>query len=183
MRVSDICHVHRIIPARAGFTRQLWGTLRAHQDHPRSRGVYRGRMVLAVVMLRIIPARAGFTFLHSPCRGWVWDHPRSRGVYDGRSPIFSRRLGSSPLARGLRCFSVWTDLPMGIIPARAGFTPNSEFVKAGDGDHPRSRGVYVRLSRQCDTTPGSSPLARGLLVACSQDQRLTRIIPARAGFT
>ena len=172
-------------------------------DHPRSRGVYPvkvtghtpdgGSSPLARGLLPeskeatiddgIIPARAGFTFLHSPCRGWVWDHPRSRGVYDGRSPIFSRRLGSSPLARGLRCFSVWTDLPMGIIPARAGFTPNSEFVKAGDGDHPRSRGVYVRLSRQCDTTPGSSPLARGLLVACSQDQRLTRIIPARAGFT
>ena len=30
---------------------------------------------------------------------------------------------------------------------------------------------------------GSSPLARGLRQACSQAGRVTRIIPARAGFT
>ena len=70
-----------IIPARAGFTENITARQRAHQDHPRSRGVYRrrvGRRCRAGgssplarglprvpwafrMEERIIPARAGFT--------------------------------------------------------------------------------------------------------------------------
>ena len=71
----------RIIPARAGFTllRSQIGTF--IPDHPRSRGVYPGTIVVFSHHFGIIPARAGFTrhMVHdtqiSP------DHPRSRGVY------------------------------------------------------------------------------------------------------
>ena len=50
-------------------------------------------------------------------------------------------------------------------------------------DHPRSRGVYRPASLAAATSSGSSPLARGLLLAhVSHDLRLG-IIPARAGFT
>ena len=51
------------------------------------------------------------------------------------------------------------------------------------GDHPRSRGVYMRPRTVSVTLAGSSPLARGLprFFRCLLPQ--TGIIPARAGFT
>ena len=73
--------IHRIIPARAGFTRRCGSPTTAQRDHPRSRGVYFaafdchadvvGSSPLARGLLGqegrasadrgIIPARAGFT--------------------------------------------------------------------------------------------------------------------------
>ena len=51
------------------------------------------------------------------------------------------------------------------------------------GDHPRTRGVYP-FCVQCRTSfHGSSPHARGLRGAGTAIMVLTRIIPARAGFT
>ena len=50
-------------------------------------------------------------------------------------------------------------------------------------DHPRSRGVYGDYGRITDVTPGSSPLARGLLSIGFSGTSSHRIIPARAGFT
>ena len=71
----------------------------------------------------------------------------------------------------------------GIIPARAGFTGSHTFALWDDGDHPRSRGVYVEEPGHLQLDGGSSPLARGLLVREVHRLRLVRIIPARAGFT
>ena len=51
------------------------------------------------------------------------------------------------------------------------------------GDHPRSRGVYWRRWPTGTQGPGSSPLARGLLVDREHYSSYIRIIPARAGFT
>ena len=50
-------------------------------------------------------------------------------------------------------------------------------------DHPRSRGVYLMGSERPPSAGGSSPLARGLLVATADRSARLRIIPARAGFT
>ena len=196
----------RIIPARAGFTRARRGKGPRAADHPRSRGVYcdcgrfvaaqkgssplaRGLRILrdaARTATRIIPARAGFT---DPCglpASQRQDHPRSRGVYPGAAASRGDPLGSSPLARGLRVREPWTCWAVGIIPARAGFTDGSITLSANTRDHPRSRGVYLRVpDRRVHgpldhprsrgvyswTTPalaagvGSSPLARGLLDA------------------
>ena len=111
-----------IIPARAGFTATGPPGRCSTGDHPRSRGVYTlmglhdatltGSSPLArglpaqggdlIGPSRIIPARAGFTPTSpssSPSRP---DHPRSRGVYVHAQPGRVGRLGSSPLARGLR---------------------------------------------------------------------------------
>ena len=71
----------------------------------------------------------------------------------------------------------------GIIPARAGFTVNSDHQFATVKDHPRSRGVYHDKYELQYVVAGSSPLARGLhdeivIVVCELG-----IIPARAGFT
>ena len=173
----------RIIPARAGFTTAPGCRSPRAWDHPRSRGVYPARpgcqspgggsSPLARGLrrehrrpskeTRIIPARAGFTTRRRP-----------------RSP---RRGGSSPLARGLLqpvLSAVWTGR---IIPARAGFTAAGPLRSMDREDHPRSRGVYSS-DREAGTLPrGSSPLARGLLIATLGEAIDVRIIPARAGFT
>ena len=132
----------RIIPARAGFTRQSVGSSMPRPDHPRSRGVYplyihrysgvHGSSPLARGLRRsgapgvystgIIPARAGFTLRMVLILGLLSDHPRSRGVYIPGPVRVRTHFGSSPLARGLPL-----DLPRyqrlrRIIPARAGFT-------------------------------------------------------------
>ena len=132
------------------------------RDHPRSRGVYQGRVrgltrtrgssplarglrlycLYCLVRWRIIPARAGFTMAATIDQVLRRDHPRSRGVYPFRSP-------EPPLGRG-------------IIPARAGFTGPAQGRPRSPRDHPRSRGVYAWTASAHRMQVGSSPLARGL---------------------
>ena len=153
---------YRIIPARAGFTRDDCTGWRDRTDHPRSRGVYEVEFEVLVLLPgssplarglriprhvgarppRIIPARAGFTAAskaHSPTS---WDHPRSRGVYVVLTSADMMRAGSSPLARGLPELSTRRRKRRRIIPARAGFTPKGLGAWGVSRDHPRSRGVY-----------------------------------------
>ena len=202
-RSEERTAVHRIIPARAGFTTPSCPRTVRTRDHPRSRGVYvvpvgrshywRGSSPLARGLPRrgaphhrrprIIPARAGFTTsITAPSRPWR-DHPRSRGVYDSRLKGLDGSVGSSPLARGLLLVHLGGPGAVRIIPARAGFT--SAPVRAGSGaeDHPRSRGVYYTKATTGEIEDGSSPLARGLRRARTAAARRRRIIPARAGFT
>ena len=175
--------IHRIIPARAGFTPPASLGLVVRGDHPRSRGVYthplecdrwcvgssplarglRDAVPAPAAANRIIPARAGFT---CSVMEWWWvplDHPRSRGVYAAVVPVGQ----ATP----------------GIIPARAGFTRRSGSPTSLTGDHPRSRGVYGGRRSAAFEVDGSSPLARGLHEWADRGQPVRGIIPARAGFT
>ena len=93
------------------------------------------------------------------------------------------RSGSSPLARGLLLLVPHRRYGDGIIPARAGFTPQATPPFQGRWDHPRSRGVYEKCGAHRMTTAGSSPLARGLRPPDPGPHHPPRIIPARAGFT
>ena len=181
---ADAIHTIRpgIIPARAGFTHRPGRPGRRPRDHPRSRGVYafpsapvkpiRGSSPLARGLpahpattpdaKRIIPARAGFTrrLLDRHLTGA--DHPRSRGVYATRTRRMDLPGGSSPLARGLRLHHLGLAHPRRIIPARAGFTARQASQAGRRRDHPRSRGVYIRVVVTSSSRWGSSPLARGL---------------------
>ena len=193
----------RIIPARAGFTGRREDPARRRRDHPRSRGVYRGIWDGLVNVVgssplarglpphtrwvccpaRIIPARAGFT--HRPRRRGRRrrDHPRSRGVYLLHVPRWLGPRGSSPLARGLPDLHDKGWGPVGIIPARAGFTICACGSPISLRDHPRSRGVYGGGACARAATWGSSPLARGLHPPQPAGAEPGGIIPARAGFT
>ena len=131
-----------IIPARAGFTSYSERPRARYGDHPRSRGVYRARSgtsspvkgssplarglpapsAIWTAPTRIIPARAGFTSARRSRGRSPADHPRSRGVYQRRLSLGACRIGSSPLARGLRGADGTGRCSSGIIPARAGFT-------------------------------------------------------------
>ena len=172
-------------------------------DHPRSRGVYsasptsgadrQGSSPLARGLRqprphsrayrRIIPARAGFTYKDTSGLEVGTDHPRSRGVYSGDTSGVGSTAGSSPLARGLRTADLFRDLVVRIIPARAGFTHPPFYSRCRHRDHPRSRGVYVLWTCRQPSSPGSSPLARGLPRARPYFSWRSGIIPARAGFT
>ena len=110
-----------------------------------------------------VPARAGFTPAHHHHHHRRPDHPRSRGVYEHDLKALVERLGSSPLARGLR--------------------GHESAAVAGRQDHPRSRGVYRGSRSSIIPGPGSSPLARGLHFAAWISATIPWIIPARAGFT
>ena len=193
----------RIIPARAGFTPTSTRSGPMPRDHPRSRGVYRpsrtarsrapGSSPLARGLLpsgsverkrlRIIPARAGFTKYFPRPRPVLLDHPRSRGVYERSERGRRGRCGSSPLARGLLRGPGRPPEPVGIIPARAGFTGTRSVAGSERTDHPRSRGVYIRHASWELMDAGSSPLARGLRQERARAIYWSGIIPARAGFT
>jgi len=192
-----------IIPARAGFTQGRRRVGPRPGDHPRSRGVYQaggvsaqseiGSSPLARGLRKshhprpstpgIIPALAGFTGDTWRNFGWEKDYPRSRGVYAVMAGSPVSRLGSSPLARGLLLPAPLRDQARGIIPARAGFTRGPRAGGRARRDHPRSRGVYGRPLTWSFLLEGSSPLARGLQHPMTTNQKGTRIIPARAGFT
>ena len=192
-----------IIPARAGFTARGVILVTRRRDHPRSRGVYvfprprapitmgssplaRGLLTTAkgsIAEGRIIPARAGFTSRPSIRRTNRTDHPRSRGVYMPQCRSCTARLGSSPLARGLRAADLRELRVERIIPARAGFTCRDPIVHESRPDHPRSRGVYIWSMLNFTVRSGSSPLARGLHSESAESRNKKRIIPARAGFT
>ena len=149
---------------------------------PLARGLLKGTQRSAMPS-RIIPARAGFTSRPRPAHHDSQDHPRSRGVYTSPQRLSSCGAGSSPLARGLPPVDEGEGEVLGIIPARAGFTPNNERKRRMFKDHPRSRGVYVMNVMLSENVPGSSPLARGLRRRDPAEGLMGRIIPARAGFT
>ena len=131
----------------------------------------------------IIPARAGFTTSPGKSRATRADHPRSRGVYPNSWTLSRNPSGSSPLARGLPGHGPGARPLPGIIPARAGFTQHISHTLPTHPDHPRSRGVYPRLTVAVSARWGSSPLARGLRGNCPYEWDVKGIIPARAGFT
>ena len=135
---------------------------RWRRDHPRSRGVYAACVATASRQWGSSPLARGLRTTCSTPSSSTPDHPRSRGVYAKNSCGSTPRPGSSPLARGLRSIPRDPGDRIGIIPARAGFTPGSCRRRLRDGDHPRSRGVYGGTSCAARTAPGSSPLARGL---------------------
>ena len=172
-----------IIPARAGFTRVRRVSGDGWGDHPRSRGVYSLSIGRRRIFVGSSPLARGLPPARPGPAPPASDHPRSRGVYRMVLSEQSKRDGSSPLARGLHGAPDTDGGRDGIIPARAGFTwtvcPRSEST----WDHPRSRGVYRGLLRDCCAHVGSSPLARGLRGETVSVRRGSRIIPARAGFT
>ena len=71
----------------------------------------------------------------------------------------------------------------GIIPALAGNTRQLVPAPGWLADHPRSRGEYGPAPPSVTTTPGSSPLSRGIPAGTTEAEIADRIIPALAGNT
>ncbi len=149
---------------------------------PLARGIQYFLMILRAVP-RIIPACAGNTLF---CRNHLTfqkDHPRLRGEYQKEKIAKAAKVGSSPLARGILSFWVYTISCAGIIPACAG---NTHIFCCGteiSRDHPRLRGEYPESTAAVYVSSGSSPLARGIQRSPKGMGIGHRIIPACAGNT
>ena len=91
--------------------------------------------------------------------------------------------GSSPLARGTPLERVTVEGCSGLIPARAGNTPQPRYAPRPVRAHPRSRGEHLPAPLTTLTLSGSSPLARGTRSASAPIFPSTGLIPARAGNT
>ena len=133
-----------LIPARAGSTARSRIVHLFHWAHPRPCGEHttllvvgktrggssppvrgaRGFCCACVPVYGLIPARAGSTSARrSPARtGWA--HPRPCGEHRQGINTYAAEQGSSPPVRGARRRVRWQSPGSGLIPARAGSTPN-----------------------------------------------------------
>ena len=92
-------------------------------------------------------------------------------------------LGSPPLARGILSSINSIVSGYGITPACAGntkFVPVTQIVLR---DHPRLRGEYNDWNTDKATEQGSPPLARGIPLYLSDEDKEMGITPACAGNT
>ena len=160
----------------------LLGVATSVGSSPRARGAHLAAFK-RVHRVGIIPACAGSTHradVDGRCR---WDHPRVRGEHPEYLRLCSRKVGSSPRARGARVCQQAHRGRAGIIPACAGSTRRGPAGKPGDGDHPRVRGEHGYIDVAARIAEGSSPRARGAHVSLSRVVGGPGIIPACAGST
>ena len=172
MRGQPLDHINklvdgRIIPARAGPTRDFSATECPGTDHPRSCGanavcdigcklccgsspLVRGQLNVFLGFfhqLRIIPARAGPTTISLILPHSTKDHPRSCGANFAAQFSASILRGSSPLVRGQHMALTRYHWINRIIPARAGPTWRSPISTSPRTDHPRSCGANSLILR------------------------------------
>ena len=112
---------------------------------------------------RITPACAGNTQLLRGCFYIRRDHPRLRGEYAALVNTVCRKIGSPPLARGIRFTCLLKFIRHRITPACAGNTISGLSSGTVIQDHPRLRGEYLFVTYAGSAVQGSPPLARGIL--------------------
>ena len=82
--------------------------------------------------MRFTPAHAGNTHVNAEEAGSLEVHPRSRGEYVDQNPKTWKKLGSSPLTRGIPPVPAMAPAALRFIPAHAGNTrPNILVVVNG----------------------------------------------------
>ena len=193
----------RIIPAHAGQTVLCFCSVFFIADHPRACGAnaairrsfmipsgssprMRGKLVSVAVLPvfnRIIPAHAGQTMACTPSMPNLSDHPRACGANNSVAVISDAPAGSSPRMRGKLNRTSTPMMPLRIIPAHAGQTPDWRGRAHGTTDHPRACGANGPRPSQSEASAGSSPRMRGKRNPDNPNDPNTRIIPAHAGQT
>ena len=131
----------------------------------------------------IIPACAGNTSAAHASASMRREHPRMRGEHERTPGSHLHFGGSSPHARGTRSATCFLKINARIIPACAGNTRAEALACQVHRDHPRMRGEHSSASSVQTLCPGSSPHARGTLVARVRIRIVPGIIPACAGNT
>ena len=175
--------VVRVIPACAGNTRhRRGGQPGLAGSSPRARGTQTCRCSYCA-HVRVIPACAGNTLCPRPrCRTRA-GHPRVRGEHCNCSASRSASDGSSPRARGTPAQAARLRQMRRVIPACAGNTTAVRDAFIGPPGHPRVRGEHWAWGWLLAGVYGSSPRARGTLLAMRGPQARARVIPACAGNT
>ena len=106
-----------------------------------------------------------------------------RGEYQFFSALNHIRIGSPPLARGIRGALRALFNARGITPACAGNTAQLRKDLTEAEDHPRLRGEYCTMGDGTFQYAGSPPLARGIHHGLHYMLVSQRITPACAGNT
>ena len=110
-------------------------------------------------------------------------HPRRRGEHRVHCRHPHCCVGSSPQARGTLSSQRAVCVIDRFIPAGAGNTPVFQARKKYSAVHPRRRGEHSRRISARPMISGSSPQARGTLLAAARARRVKWFIPAGAGNT
>ena len=193
----------RLIPARAGKTAGALLLFSPPSAHPRACGEncmaavaapmsqgssprVRGKLAAAWVAparTGLIPARAGKTVRVGSTSTTSGAHPRACGENPRSRADVEQVTGSSPRVRGKRRRTRWGVCGRGLIPARAGKTPGQGNWLVHGRAHPRACGENNPGAATTPPLPGSSPRVRGKRIAEWVEQKLSRLIPARAGKT
>ena len=193
----------RLIPARAGKTRELSPTPPAARAHPRAGGENltmtfrldrlggssprgRGKRCVHDVQLRrprLIPARAGKTARPASSGNPPGAHPRAGGENEGARFRHRQRHGSSPRGRGKRTVRACKFRTRRLIPARAGKTRAIRHAHGLSAAHPRAGGENQSWRARVLPSSGSSPRGRGKPSSLTAPPPQERLIPARAGKT
>ena len=173
----------RNIPAHAGKTPVIRGSISTLTEHPRASGEnlptlnkrleqagtsprMRGKLRHKVQLLkhsRNIPAHAGKTsgvfseFLKPK------EHPRACGENKEPGHTVFFEFGTSPRMRGKRAGPCVGDFLIRNIPAHAGKTQLAEKELALDSEHPRACGENPDCSSATTWSAGTSPRMRGKL--------------------
>ncbi len=144
----------------------------------------RGKLEVPVRVVdedRLIPARAGKTAAAcSPARS---AHPRACGENQKNPLAVAPMRGSSPRVRGKHTTPTRWPWRTGLIPARAGKTPGSDYALYGVWAHPRACGENAKGAEDAAREEGSSPRVRGKLHGGTHVGVPCGLIPARAGKT
>ena len=129
-----------IIPACAGSTR-----LRVLQqgDHPRMRGEHQWHYTLPFGTQGSSPHARGARARPARRTTCPRDHPRMRGEHRLACSMPIERQGSSPHARGALRDADGNRVNLGIIPACAGSTIQTDWYQNRARDHPRMRGEHT----------------------------------------
>ncbi len=139
--------------------RRAWNTFEAGSS-PRARGTPFQAQYHAPVP-RFIPACAG----NAEAAPAAWPrravHPRVRGERQDQARCHRSSCGSSPRARGTRCWVAHRVLCSRFIPACAGNAHSPSDISRARWVHPRVRGERYQGVCADVASAGSSPRARG----------------------
>ena len=189
MRGEHIYAVPRL-PEGLGSSPHARGTLSlsrviwiGRRDHPRMRGEHTPFCGLPDCVRGSSPHARGTPPRHPFRRRTHVDHPRMRGEHVVVGGVQNVGQGSSPHARGTLEKRPDRRPATGIIPACAGNTSIPAPSMPTRRDHPRMRGEHITYHIEGETSPGSSPHARGTHFLSAKACAGIGIIPACAGNT
>ena len=134
-------------------------------------------------MRRLIPARAGKTLSRKHGLLCTRAHPRAGGENFEGGELAACSGGSSPRGRGKLLWSTVESGVKRLIPARAGKTTASSWMRTASSAHPRAGGENTVHILDTLEASGSSPRGRGKPEGTRGRFLVAGLIPARAGKT
>ena len=161
MQEAPAGHDMRIIPADAGSTLFVVGSLGNTRDHPRGCGEHPIHRMTGTAIEGSSPRMRGARRQCDGGQSFTVDHPRGCGEHVAALRGYAKEGGSSPRMRGAHMQSASSNTCVGIIPADAGSTGCRTVCWPPKPDHPRGCGEHETMTNEVLHLCGSSPRMRG----------------------